>query len=257
MRIESTGFYLCQGDGPDFLLQFPDDYEWGRRNPDPADYYVIKNPTPLTEAEIEVELGSLSVPDTVPERAAYWQDRLESGSDIRELSDFAHSIFVPEIRTVYVPFTMQLQNRDRIIYYGRRDEFLDKAAGLILSLGEMARTGGDSVAESYLKRIRNIAGLAIIFVHGYFDGNGSAARAAGGIIYEGTASATRLMYLGSHGSAQKGAFMSARYRADSSDVIEKAASLDVPLDQQEEYWQVAREHFCTPNYQEPLLTSAL
>lgn len=137
-----------------------------------------------------------------------------------------------------------------------RMPFFSHAADLIKKLGETVRVGDE---QSYLNRAGNILALATVLSHTFEDGNGRTARTLAHAVRSGSEvnDETRGDFEVVSKNRGDSGFRIISYvpvkeslNLSPSEILDAAASLDIPLSDQTAYQNRAHEHFTVP-YDQP------
>lgn len=202
--------------------------------------------------DVKERLELLSIPDDPEQRAEeVVKDFASSGKDIYYLSMLVHQVAVPQIESIPTDYAMKVASPSGerptiLIDPNERMELFDYAASLIREL-DSKRTEANS--REFLERSSNIMALSIVLAHSYADGNGRTARLVGGLIRDGYSNNEDIELL-SKNRPENGFRINSYVPRDSTkkpeEILQAAASLNVPLERSKEYEQSISSVFSTP-----------
>lgn len=206
-------------------------------------------------------IGELNIPADLHERAKVITELFSNGEDIEMFGRAIHDVLVPEAVSVPVERKMTVVNPETgeikrfFLDPVERKALYDHAAKVIHELAKMPRTPDQD--NVFLMRTANVIAMTIVFVHSYENGNGRLARVMAELIRYGYEHPDDIKLIGTerdisqsemsgfriYSYLQKGS--SIENGEDEYDVINNAASLEVPLSEKEMYLQKVNKTFTT------------
>ncbi|MBC7708321.1 Fic family protein [Polaromonas sp.] len=181
-----------------------------------------------------------------------------TGEGLLQAAILLHTTLAPEVvhtpsnvaRTIADPVSGEVSAV--LMKPEERLPFLEKAATLIKQLGESVQPGEE---QAFLNRAGNITGLALVLAHTFEDGNGRTARTLAHAIRYGSEvnDHNREDFDVLSANRPTNGFKITSYLPNNEgkslapvELLEAAASLDIPLTNQTAYGQIAYHNFAQP-----------
>lgn len=195
----------------------------------------------------------LNIPDNLHQRAKEITKLFSNGEDIEMFGRAIHDVLVPEATSIPVERKMTVISPENgeikrtFLDPAERGALFNYAAKVIHELATMPRNVEED--NVLLMRTANVIAMTIVLTHSYENGNGRLARVMAELIRYGTEHPDEIKLIGTErdtSQSQMGGFRIYSYLQKGSsiengdneyDVINYAASLDVPLSEKEVYTQ--------------------
>lgn len=204
------------------------------------------------------QFRALDISEANDERIA--QLRLISGAGLMDLATRVHEIVAPEESHTPHEGAMHVQapdgsSRQALMAQQDRQKHLDYAAGLVRQLVEMPVPDETSKAAQ-LRRVANVLALGLVQAHAFSDGNGRTARTVAQLVREGVgddnSEAQADLLLASQNRPSIGFRINSfvptgeGLNLSPSELLDRAAALDVPLSNEADYRATQQANFSSP-----------
>lgn len=143
-----------------------------------------------------------------------------------------------------MPVGSEVAGYKELVATDERDNIFETAADLLCQLAAKCHEN----EEAYLERTGNIVALANVLAHIFADGNGRTARVMGDLLRYGPQSDNIRIAAASRAKPGEGFRVNSYVprRDNPYDVLYSAASLDIPLRDQDSYSAATEQAFTTP-----------
>lgn len=182
-----------------------------------------------------------------------------TGEGLQKLILDVHSAVAPDVPHAPTESAMHVQspdgtNRRALMTTEDRIPFVEHAAELVRNLASQRSTPEDNGA--FLRRAANVVALSVVLTHTYPDANGRTARTLAQFIREGLDPSDEIsvsdMQALSANRPEKGFRInsyvptSQGQNMDPAQLLDVAAALDIPLQDEHSYNQLKNDAFTTP-----------
>lgn len=206
-------------------------------------------------------IEELHVPNDLHERAQEIAELFSTGKNIEMFGCALHDVPVPDVPSFPVDRKMTVidpENGDVKKVFPEPSERLhlfEHAANLINQLSNIKRTREQD--DILLMRIANVVSMATVLAHSYENGNGRLARVLAEIIRYGTENPDQIKIIGTERDVSQSRMKGFRIFSylqkgssidkgdDAYDVINAAASVDIPLSDKKSYSNKVNSIFTT------------
>lgn len=203
--------------------------------------------------DVSERLDILNVPNDPESRAKDVAANLAgSGKDIYYLSMAIHQVLVPGVESKPTDYPMKVSSPDgskstEMALPEERMAIFDYASELIQQLDKQNK--GEHNQE-FLERASNIMALSIVLAHSYQNGNGRTARLIGGLVRDGRLGSDEDLKVLGKGRPETGfritSYVPRNENLKPEQILETAASLDIPLSDNQTYVLKSSEAFASP-----------